>query len=48
MAVKDKFVRLTADQRANWSGLIAAGRHAAARVHARVLLKADPSAGGPG
>jgi transposase len=50
VAVKDKFVvRLSADQRAQLEQMIAAGRHAAAAlVHARVLLKADPSDGGPG
>lgn len=50
MALKDKFVvRLTADQRARLERMIAAGRHAVASlVHARVLLKADAGAGGPG
>lgn len=50
MAAKDKFlVRLTTDQRAQLEQMIAAGRHAAAAlVHARILLKADTGAGGPG
>ena len=50
MAVKDKFVvRLTADHRTQLERMIAAGRHAAAALtHARVLLKADQSDGGPG
>jgi transposase len=50
MAVKDKFVvRLTAAQRTELEQMIAGGRHAAAAlVHARILLKADQSDGGPG
>jgi transposase len=50
VAVKDKFVvRLTAAQRSQLEQMIAAGRHAAASlVHARILLKADTGAGGPG
>lgn len=42
-------VRLTADQRAQLEQMIVAGRHAAAAlVHARILLKADTGAAGPG
>lgn len=50
MALKDKFlVRLSADQRVQLEQMIAAGRHAAAAlVHARILLKADTGAAGPG
>ena len=50
MALKDKFVvRLTAAQRTQLEQMIAAGRHAAAAlVHARILLKADVGAAGPG
>jgi transposase len=50
VAVKDKFlVRLAADQRTQLEQMIAAGRHAAAAlVHARILLKADTGASGPG
>lgn len=50
MALKDKFlVRLTSDQRTQLEQMIAAGRHAAAAlVHARILLKADIGASGPG
>ena len=50
MALKDKFlVRLSADQRTQLEQMIAAGRHAAAAlVHARILLKADVGASGPG
>ncbi len=50
MALKDKFVvRLSVDQRTQLEQMIAAGRHAAAAlVHARILLKADTGAGGPG
>lgn len=50
MAGKDKFlVRLSADQRTQLEQMIAAGRHAsAALVHARILLKADTGASGPG
>ena len=50
MALKDKFlVRLSADQRTQLEQMIAAGRHAAAAlVHARILLKADTGAAGPG
>jgi transposase len=50
VALKDKFlVRLTTDQRSQLEQMIAAGRHAAAAlVHARILLKADVGAAGPG
>jgi transposase len=50
VALKDKFlVRLSADQRTQLEQMIAAGRHAAAAlVHARILLKADVGASGPG
>jgi transposase len=50
VALKDKFVvRLTAAQRTQLEQTIAAGRHAAAAlVHARILLKADAGAAGPG
>jgi transposase len=50
VALKDKFlVRLSADQRTQLEQMIAAGRHAAAAlVHARILLKADIGANGPG
>jgi transposase len=50
VALKDKFVvRLTAAQRTQLEQMIAAGRHAAAAlVHARILLKADVGAAGPG
>jgi len=50
MALKDKLiVHLAADQRAHLEATIAAGRHAAAALaHARILLKADAGADGPG
>ncbi len=50
MALKDKLlVRLSAEQRTELEHMTAAGRHAAAALtHARILLKADTGADGPG
>ena len=42
-------VTLTADEREHLGGMIAAGKAAAQKLaHARILLKADASPGGPG
>lgn len=50
MAVKDKYVvRLTAPQRRELGRMARSGKHSArALVHARILLKVDAAAGGPG
>jgi hypothetical protein len=46
--VKKYVVTLTADEREQLSGMIAAGKAAARRLaHARILLKADAADGGP-
>jgi len=47
--VKKYVVTLTADERVELTGLLAAGRTAAQKAaHARILLKADAADGGPG
>jgi transposase len=50
MAVKDKYVvRLTAEQRRELGRMARSGKHSARTlVHARILLKVDAAAGGPG
>ena len=50
MALEDEFVvRPSAERRSQLEHTIAAGRHAAAALgHARILLEADRSGGGPG
>ena len=47
--MKKYLVTLTADEREQLAGMIAAGKAAAKKlIHARVLLKADQADGGPG
>ena len=47
--MKKYVVTLTADEREQLAGMIAAGKAAAQkRAHARILLKADAADGGPG
>lgn len=47
--MKKYVVTLTADEREQLAGMIAAGKAAALRLaHARILLKADAADGGPG
>ena len=47
--MKKYVVTLTAEERVELTGLLAAGRTAAQKVaHARILLKADAADGGPG
>ena len=47
--MKKYVVTLTADERDQLAGMIAAGKAAALRLaHARILLKADAADGGPG
>jgi transposase len=49
MPLPTYIVRLTADERAQLDDLIRTGKRAASVIiHARILLKADASAGGPG
>ncbi len=49
MPLPKYIVRLTADERAQLDNLIRTGKQAASGlIHARILLKADAGAGGPG
>jgi hypothetical protein len=49
MPLPKYIVRLTADERAPLEDLIRTGKRAASVIiHARILLKADAGAGGPG
>lgn len=49
MPLPKYIVRLTADERAQLDDLIRTGKQAASvLIHARILLKADAGAGGPG
>jgi transposase len=49
MPLPKYIVRLTADERAQLNDLIRTGKRAASvLIHARILLKADAGAGGPG